>query len=70
MGTSVDDRLDIEQSVERLTEKQRWALLLVCYYGYTQSEAAETLGISDRALRYRLSLAERNFGASFEAKPS
>lgn len=54
MPLSVDERLDMQAAMERLTEKQRWALLLVCYYGYTQEEAAATLGITRRSLCYRL----------------
>jgi RNA polymerase sigma factor (sigma-70 family) len=63
-------RADLSAALLCLSEKQRWALLLVCYYGYTQEEAAATLGISARALRYRLELATAQMGASLTAEPS
>ena len=50
--------LDLEPALRRLTEKQRHALLLVCYHGYTQEEAGEMCGVTDRAIRYRLGLAK------------
>lgn len=64
---SIEERMDLEAACERLTEKQRQALYLVCYLSYTQEEAAATLGISDRALRYRLSLATRRIVTSLAA---
>jgi RNA polymerase sigma factor (sigma-70 family) len=38
-------RADLSAALLCLSEKQRWALLLVCYYGYTQEEAAAMMGI-------------------------
>ena len=49
-----DLRIDLSTDLLSKTDEQRQAMLLVCYYGYTQAEAAEMLGISDRAVRYRL----------------
>jgi len=49
-----DWKLDLEDALERLTEKQRWALLLVCYLGYTQEEAGEMCGVSQRAVGRRV----------------
>ena len=45
-----DWKLDLEDALERLTEKQRWALLLVCYLGYTQEEAGEMCGVTQQAV--------------------
>ena len=51
---SADRKLDLEEALERLTEKQRWALLLVCYLGYTQEEAGEMCGVSQQAVERRI----------------
>jgi len=49
-----DWKLDLEDALERLTEKQRWALLLVCYLGYTQEEAGEMCGVEQAAISRRI----------------
>ena len=49
-----DWKLALEDALERLTEKQRWALLLVCYLGYTQEEAGEMCGVEQAAISRRI----------------
>ena len=55
-----DWKLDLEDALERLTEKQRSALLLVCYWGYTQEEAGEMCGVSHQAVCRRIERATEN----------
>jgi len=43
---------------EALTAAQREAVRLCWVEGYTQEEAAQMLGVTQRALRYRLALAK------------
>ena len=47
-------RMDLSAALLCLSEKQRWALLLVCYHGYTQEEAAAMLGITQPSLCERI----------------
>lgn len=54
---SIEERLDFEQAIERLTARQRLALYLVCYLSYTQEEAAATLGITQAAVSGRIARA-------------
>ena len=54
MQMSIEERMDLEAACERLTEKQRQALYLVCYLSYTQEEAAATLGICRTAVTERM----------------
>ena len=49
--------LDLEPALRRLTEKQRHALLLVCYHGYTQEEAAEMCGVTQGPISRRIKTA-------------
>jgi RNA polymerase sigma factor (sigma-70 family) len=63
-------RMDLSAALLCLTEKQRWALLLVCYHGYTAKEAAKTLGITERAVQYRLANAKEQFDTSLCPEPS
>lgn len=51
-------RADLSAALLCLSEKQRWALLLVCYYGYTQEEAAAMMGITQQSLWERIQNAE------------
>ena len=55
-----DWKLDLEDALERLTEKQRSALLLVCYLGYTQEEAGELCGVNKAAICRRIERAAEN----------
>lgn len=52
----VDLRLDLRRACERLTERQRAALLLVVS-GLTQEEAAERLGVGQPAVSRRIARA-------------
>lgn len=49
----IDTALDLHRAMQRLTDTQREALRLVLA-GYTHYEAAARLGISRRAVGYRL----------------
>ena len=44
-----DWKLDLEDALERLTEKQRWALLL-CWLGYKQCEIGRICGVKQPAI--------------------
>lgn len=60
-------RMDLSAALLCLSEKQRWALLLVCYHGYTQEEAAAMLGICRTAVTGRIERAKEQLVAEFDA---
>ena len=51
-------RADLSAALLCLTEKQRLAVYLVCYLGYTQEEAAAMMGITQQSLWERIQNAE------------
>ena len=65
---SIEERMDLEAACERLTEKQRQALYLVCYLSYTQEEAAATLGIQQAAVSGLLSRAMNRIRDGIDAE--
>ncbi|RLC33518.1 hypothetical protein DRH14_04730 [Candidatus Shapirobacteria bacterium] len=55
----IDDLIDLNEAMKLLTPKQR-AVFELWAQGYTQREIAEIEGVSERAVRYRMSTG-RNF---------
>lgn len=68
MQMSIEERMDLEAACDRLTEKQRQALYLVCYNGYTQEQAAATLGIQQSAVSGLLSRAMNRIRDGIDAE--
>jgi len=57
---AIDESIDIERALACLTRKQREAVVLAMQ-GYTQAEIAERIGISSRAVRFRMVNARQTF---------
>ena len=64
---SAEERMDLDDAVDDLTERQWHALLLVCYHGYTQQEAADTLGICQSSLNGRIMRAKKRIETKLDA---
>ena len=54
---SAEEQLIVDELYDELTTRQKQALYLVCYNGYTQEQAAATLGITQEAVSGRISRA-------------
>ena len=57
---SVDEAIDIQRVLAGLTCKQRTAVELAMQ-GYTHGDMAQALGISERAIRFRMASARKTF---------
>ena len=58
----IDERIDLARAWERLTRKQREAMIL-WLQGYTLEEIGEKLGVGVRRVRYRLRNAKHRLRA-------
>lgn len=56
---AADQRMDIKAAVENLPEKLRLAVILVCYQGMSEKEAAAALHISPGGVKSRLARARK-----------
>lgn len=55
----IDQQLDLQAAVNNLPEKLRLAVILSCYQGLSEKEAAAALGISPGGVKSRLSRARK-----------
>ena len=67
VDADVDRRRRVAAALDGLPERQRTAIMLVHYQGYSQREAAELLSISLDALESLLARARRNLKQRLEA---
>lgn len=51
--SGLETRLDVQHALAQLPEAQRLALVLVDMYGYSVSDAAETLGVAEGTIKSR-----------------
>lgn len=65
---SAEEQLIVDELYDELTTRQKQALYLVCYNGYTQEQAAATLGVQQAAISKRMMRARRRIGDELGAE--
>jgi len=65
LAPGVEDRVAVQAALDALPPKYRVPLLLYVYAGCTVAEVAQTLGLSESAVKMRLSRAREKFRRAY-----